>query len=352
MTPRSTAGLPRGSSSRTGAPIDTGAASRAHTIAVLAFEGMSLFHLSVPCLVFGEDRRESGVPRYKLLVCAEQPGLLKTSSGCAIEARYGLDRLRAAGTVIVPTWPDPARRPTPKLLGALKRAHARGTRMVGLCLGAFVLAEAGLLDGRPATTHWHWAELFAQRFPRVRLDPEVLYIDDGDVLTSAGTAAGIDCCLHVLRASLGAEVANRVARRLVVAPHRQGGQAQFIEQPLPVHPGADRLSRTLDWAGRHLAEPLGVDALAARALMSRRSFTRHFRAATGTTVQQWVVAQRVALARRLLETTDLAVEQVAVRAGFGSSLSLRQHFALSLRTTPTHYRREFRGAGRDEPLSA
>jgi len=285
-----------------------------------------------------------------MLVCAEEPGLIATSTSFGIQAPHGLARLREAGTVIVPTWPDPERKPSEKLLEALRRAHRRGARIVGLCLGAFVLAEAGLLDGRPATTHWHWAARFAQRYPRVRLDPDVLYVDDGDVLTSAGIAAGIDCCLHVLRTRLGAEVANRVARRLVVPPHRQGGQAQYIEQPLPANPGTDRLSATLDWALRHLDQPLSLDTLAGRALMSRRSFTRHFRAATGTTVNKWITAQRIALAQRLLETTDLPAERVAADAGFGSALSLRQHFADSLRTTPMRYRREFRGASRGDAL--
>jgi len=327
------------------------AQQRDSTIAVLAFAGISPFHLSVPCLVFGEDRRDAGVPRFKVLVCAEEPGLLPTSAGFAIEAPYGLERLREAGTIIVPTWPDPSEAPTERLLAALRRAQARGARIVGLCLGAFVLAEAGLLDGRPATTHWHYAALFARRFPRVRLNPEVLYIDDGDVLTSAGTAAGIDCCLHLLRTRVGAEVANRVARRLVMPPHRQGGQAQFIEQPLPARPGGDRLGATLDWAARHLDEDLSLDRLAAHALMSRRSFTRHFRAGTGTTVNQWIAVQRTALAQRLLETTDLPIERIAASAGFGSALSLRQHFAQHLDTTPAHYRREFRGSGANVPAA-
>ena len=267
--------------------------TRGQTIAVLAFEGMSLFHLSVPCLVFGEDRHEAGVPRFRLLVCAEQPGLLPTSIGFGIEAPHGLERLREAGTIIVPTWPDPDQRPSPRLLNALRRAHARGTRIVGLCLGAFVLAEAGLLDGRSATTHWSYAARFAKRYPQVRLNPDVLYIDDGDILTSAGTVAGIDCCLHLLRERLGAEVANRVARRLVVSPHRQGTQAQFIEQPLPART-TDRLGGTLQWAAARLEQALSLDTLAAHALMSRRSFTRHFRAATGTTVNLWLRQHPVA----------------------------------------------------------
>lgn len=325
------------------AHVRASTSSRASTIAVLAFPGTSLFHLSVPCLVFGEDRSEAGIPRFRVLVCAEEPGLQATSIDCAVQAPHGLEKLREAGTLIVPTWPDTQAVPSPRLLAALQRAHARGTRIVGLCLGAFVLAEAGLLDGRPATTHWLAAGEFAQRFPKVKLQPDVLYVDDGDVLTSAGTAAGIDLCLHVLRGHLGAEIANRVARRLVVPPHRQGGQAQYVEQPLPERAGADRLAATLEWAAQRLDEPLSLDDMAAHALMSRRSFTRHFRATTGTTVSKWVAAQRLALAQRLLETTELPVEQVAASSGFGSALSLRQHFAAGLRTTPLQYRREFRG---------
>ncbi|MEI7035280.1 GlxA family transcriptional regulator [Fulvimonas yonginensis] len=195
---------------------------------------------------------------------------------------------------------------------------------------------------RRATTHWHWAEVFAARFPQVRLDPGVLYVDEGQVVTSAGTAAGIDCCLHLVRRLHGAEAANRVARRLVVPPHRQGSQAQYIEQPVPVRSTEGPLTRTLAWALRHLDQPLGLDRLAEHAAMSRRSFTRHFRKHTGTTVGRWLAAQRLALAQRLLETSRLPIERVAERAGFGTPLSLRQHFAATLHTTPSAYRRAFR----------
>lgn len=317
------------------------------TIAVIAFDGISPFHLSVPCLVFGEDRRDDGIPSFKLLVCAEKRGKLRTTSGFCVEAAYGLDRLADAKTVIVPSWRDPQERPPVALLRALTRAYARGAKIVGLCLGAFVLAEAGLLDGRRATTHWRWVQSFAERFPNVKLDANVLYVDDGNILTSAGTAAGIDCCLHVLRTKIGAELANRVARRLVVPPHRQGGQAQFIEQPVQVHHGSDRFSKALEWAQRNIDKPLALDTLADRALMSRRTFTRRFRAATGTTVNKWLNGQRLALAQRLLETTDLPIERIAASAGFGSALSLRQHFAVNLRTSPSTYRREFRGMSFD-----
>jgi transcriptional regulator GlxA family with amidase domain len=209
-------------------------------------------------------------------------------------------------------------------------------------LGAFVLAEAGLLDGRRATTHWHWADHFAQRFPRVELDRDVLYVADGRVITSAGTAASLDCCLHLLRCDQGAEIAARVARRLVVAPHRQGGQAQFIEQPVAHNDQGDHLHEVLDWASAHLDRAHSLDTLAKRARMSRRSFTRHFRKLTGTSVNPWLAAQRVALAQRLLETSDASVEQIADSVGFGSALALRQHFAAQLRTSPSQYRRAFR----------
>jgi transcriptional regulator GlxA family with amidase domain len=226
----------------------------------------------------------------------------------------------------------------------LRAAHARGAQLVGLCLGAFVLAAAGILDGRPASTHWAWADDFARRYPRVRLDPNVLYVDDGNVLTSAGTAAGLDCCLHVMRKMCGADVANHVARRLVVPPHRQGNQAQYVQQPMPPNVRGDRLSGLLDWVSGNLALPHSLDTLAGRALMSRRTFTRRFRLATGTTVGAWLLAQRLARAQQLLESTDESVEAIAGIAGFGSTASLRQHFAEAFRTSPSAWRREFRGA--------
>ena len=311
-------------------------------VAVVAFDGISPFHLSVPCMVFGPDMSGAGVPRFELLVCAAERGPLATTAGFRIEAPFGLSAIARAGTVIVPSWRDPQERPPEALLRALRSAHARGARVVGLCLGAFVLAEAGLLDGRPATTHWALVPTFAQRYPQVELKPDVLYVDDGDVLTSAGTAAAIDCCLHLLRTDHGADVAARVARRMVVAPHRQGGQAQYIEQPLP-RTGADhRLSGVMAWLLKNLQHDHTLDTLAERALMSRRSFTRHFREATGTTVGKWLQHQRLARAQRLLETTGQTIEAVAAAAGFGSAVSLRQHFAAVFDTSPSGYRRQFR----------
>lgn len=311
------------------------------TVAVLAFDAISLFHLSVPCLVFGENTRETGMPPLALKVCAAEPGPLRSTAGVSVQAPFELDDLDDAGTVIVPSWRDPARRAPQPMLDALRQAHAGGARIVGLCLGAFVLADAGLLDGRAATTHWQCADRFAARYPAVTLDRDVLYVDEGDVVTSAGTAAGLDCCLHLLRSDWGAEVANRVARRMVLAPHRQGGQAQFIEHALPVSGASHRLSTVLDGVLQSLDQPHSLDDLAARAAMGRRTFTRHFRQLTGVTVGQWLLNQRLALAQRLLETTDRPIDDVAARAGLGSAASLRQHFALAFNTSPSAYRRQF-----------
>lgn len=313
----------------------------ASTVAMLAFDDISLFHLSVPCLVFGENGADAGMPPLTLKVCAAEPGLLRSTAGIGVHAPFDLDDLDDAGTVIVPSWRDPTQPAPQPMLDALRKAHAGGARIVGLCLGAFVLADAGLLDGRSATTHWLRADLFAQRYPAVGLDRDVLYVDEGDVVTSAGTAAGLDCCLHLLRSDWGAEVANRVARRMVLAPHRQGGQAQFIQQSLPVSGAGNRLSQVLDGVLATLDQPHSLDDLAARAAMGRRTFTRHFHKITGITVGQWLLNQRLALAQRLLETTDRSIDAVAADAGMGSAASLRQHFAATFNVSPSAYRRQF-----------
>ncbi|MRW87877.1 helix-turn-helix domain-containing protein [Pseudoduganella sp. FT26W] len=314
------------------------AAAYRHRIAVIAFDGITPFHLSVPGMVFRDAA-------FDLKICSADPSPLRTTGGFDISVRHGLQALGRADIVILPTWHDDCRPAPAALLEALKRAHRRGARIVGLCLGAFPLAEAGLLDGRRATTHWAYADTLAARHPDVAVDREVLYVDD-EVLTSAGVAAGLDCCLHLLRQLCGAEAANHVARQLVVAPHRQGGQAQFIERPVPVSGSDDRFAQVLDWVNQRLADNHSIDALAARAAMSRRNFTRHFRDATGTSFKQWLLNQRVAHAQRLLETSDVSIELVAQEAGFGSALSLRQHFRTALCTSPSEYRRQFRaGAG-------
>ena len=310
-------------------------------IGVVAFDGISPFHLSVPCLVFGEDRSFLGVPRCLLRVCSVGGRSLRSAAGFRIQSESGLEGLAGCDFVIVPSWRDAQERPPQPLLEALRQCHERGATVVGLCLGAFVLAHAGLLDGLSATTHWEWATAFRERFPTVQLDPEVLYIDEGRIVTSAGTAASLDCCLHLLRRFCTAEAVNRVARRLVVAPHRQGGQAQFIEQPVATSPADARLAGTLEWARRDLSRPLDVDMLASRAAMSRRNFTRHFHRATGMTVKEWITEQRVACAARLLEAGRLSVEAISTKAGFGSAATMRQQFLQRYGIPPRLYRKQF-----------
>lgn len=311
-------------------------------VAVLAFDGVSLFHLSVPGIVFGVQPAPSGLPPYEVQYCAPTPGRVRCDQGMEVEVPGGLDAMVGADIVVVPAWNSPEIAAPVALTDALRQAHAQGAQVVGLCLGAFVLGDAGLLDARRATTHWACRELFAQRFPKTQFHPDVLYVEDGHVITSAGTVAAIDCCLHILRLRHGADVANRVARLLVTPPHRQGGQAQYIEQPVPALPSEARLPGVLEWARAHLAQPLSLDTLADVARMSRRTFTRRFREATGMTVNKWLSAERIGKAQQLLETTDMPIERVAAEAGFGTSLSLRQHFAQQVRTSPSAYRRAFR----------
>jgi transcriptional regulator GlxA family with amidase domain len=302
-------------------------------IAVVAFDRISPFHLSAPCVVFGDPH--PGAPSFRLLVCAVETGPLRTTAGFEISTAHGVAALDGADMIIVPSWRDPAERPPQELLDRLTAARRRGARIVGLCLGAYVLAEAGLLDGRRATTHWAYAQDFALRFPEVKVDVDVLYVEDGSLVTSAGTAAGIDCCLHLLRQGYGAEVANRVARRLVVPPHRQGGQAQYIEQPLPRTVRESRLSGLIDWVRANLQAPHDLDSLAARA--------RRFRQLTGMTFGDWLIGERLSLTQRLLESTDHSVDFIAEQAGFGSPESLRSHFRAAFGLSPTQWRRNFQG---------
>ncbi len=315
----------------------------ADTIAVIAFNGISPFHLSVPCAVFGEDRRDIGVPQFKMIVCASEKGALSTTAGFSLTGLHRLGDMEGAGIIIVPSWRDPNELPPQPLLKELCKARRRGAKVVGLCLGSYVLAAAGLLDGLRATTHWAWADDLAARYPLIEVNRNVLYIDEGEIITSAGGAAGIDCCLHIMRTLHGAETAARVARRMVVPPHRQGGQAQYIELPLRDSPNVDRFERALEWVQNNLDQRHTLDSLAARVCMSRRTFTRHFRRATGATAGKWLLDQRLALAQRLLETTGKPIDLIAQEAGFGSEASLRQHFNKALKISPAKYRREFRG---------
>lgn len=314
---------------------------RKHLVAVIAFDRISAFHLSVPCMVFG-DALPEGNP-FEVVVCAGETGALRARTGYGLTDLAPLSMLKKADAIVVPSWRDVNEAAPERLLEALREAHGRGAQIVGLCLGAHVLAEAGLLDGRRATTHWEYATSFAQRFPTVDVDANVLYVEDGNVLTSAGTAAGIDACLHLLRQRVGAAEANRVARRMVVSPHREGGQAQFIEQPLPKTAGGARLARLIDDVRKRLQEQHTLDSLAGEARMSRRTFTRHFKALTGTSVQSWLLAERLAFSQRLLERTDQSVENVGDIAGFGSVVSLRHHFRRAFGVSPMTWRRNFGG---------
>lgn len=315
-----------------------------HTVAVLVLPDVVPFDLVIPGQIFGDTRPHNGVAYYRMLLCGAEPGLVPMSGGVPIGVPLGVEALREADTIVIPGRSG-ADAPVPDhVLQALRDAAARGARLVSICTGAFVLAAAGVLDGRRATTHWAHTGRLSSLYPKAAVDPKVLYVDDGSVLTSAGMAAGIDLCLHVVRADHGAEVANAIARRMVVPPHRTGGQAQFIEQPVPVT--RDRaLQRTQAWALERLNEPLTVEHLARHANMSPRHFTRRFQAELGIAPLRWLLHERVRLAQRLLEQTDLSVQRIAERAGFGSTIALRRHFAREAGTTPLEYRRVFRGVG-------
>jgi transcriptional regulator GlxA family with amidase domain len=312
-----------------------------HRVVTVIGPQIAMFELSVPCEVFGLDRSELVDPWYRHRVAAAVPGPHTSPEGITIDTPYGLDELAEADTVIIPARSF-AGAPPEELLDALRDVHARGGRLLSVCTGAFVLAAAGVLDGKRATTHWMYAAELARRYPKVLVDPKVLYVDAGGVLTSAGTAAGIDLMLHVVRLDHGAEVANAVARRMVVPPHRDGGQAQFVDLPLAGADGDEPLASVLGWMLEHVGDELSVERLARRAGNSPRTFARRFRAVTGTTPHQWVLSQRILLAQRLLETTDEPVELVAQRCGFGSSAGLRQHFSRAVSASPQAYRRTFR----------
>ncbi|MFJ1600089.1 GlxA family transcriptional regulator [Streptomyces sp. NPDC088261] len=317
-----------------------------HRVVVLALEGLLPFELGIPHRIFGRPTDARGRPLYEVVTCSVRPpGPVRTDADFSILVENGPEALATADTVVVPASYElgpvyDEGRLTDELAAAF--AHLRpGTRLVSICTGGFVLAAAGFLDGRPATTHWSNAAHFQRLFPRVRVDADVLFVDDGDVLTSAGVAAGIDLCLHIVRRDHGTAVANDVARRTVVPPHRDGGQAQYIERPLP-EPQLASTSGARTWALVRLHEPIQLRDMAERQSMSVRTFTRRFREETGISPGQWLVRQRVELARHLLESTDLSVDQVARDAGFGTAQSMRQHLQSALGVAPTVYRRTFR----------
>ncbi len=301
----------------------------------------SFFELGVVHEVFGIDRSDDGVPAFDFRSCSERPGEpVEMPNGVSITTSHGLAAAAEADLVVAPAY-DYAQPPSEAVLDVFRRAHARGAWTLSVCSGAFLLGEAGLLDARSCTTHWrHTGELQA-RFPTAAVDPDVLFVEDGRVVTSAGTAAGIDACLHLVRTELGAGVATRIARRMVVPPQRDGGQRQYIDLPVPTCEGGS-LTPLLTWMREHLAEEQPVRTLARRAAMSERTFARRFASQTGTTPGKWLLAQRLHHARALLESSDLPVETVAVRAGFGSAALLRHHFGAQVGVAPAEYRRTFR----------
>ena len=312
-----------------------------HNVAIVLSEGFTAFELGMACEIFGDNRWVArNEPWYRLFICAGEPGLLASDGGFQIVVPYGLDVLERVDTVIV----APTYRPadvSDRVFEALRRAHARGSRILSLCGGAFILAEAGLLRGRRAATHWAECDELARRYPDLSVDPNVLFVDEGDILTGAGSAAGIDLCLHIVRQDYGSDVATRLARQLVVPPQRDGGQAQYIDMPLPTLDKTDLLSNTVAWMQCHLDQPLSVEDLAAQAAMSPRTFARRFQAATGMSPHRWLQSQRVRLAQRLLETSDLPIEVVATRSGFSTAGNLRKHFSRVVHTSPQAYRQAF-----------
>lgn len=309
-----------------------------HRIAVLAVPPVTTFDLSIPEVVFPAVRVD-GEPGYEVVVCTPEPGVVPGYLGMSVVIECGLEAIATADTVMV-TGTGARAQGDPRVLDALREAAAAGKRIASICTGAFVLAQAGLLDGRPATTYWLYSQEMRERFPAVDLQPDVLFVDDGQFLTSAGLAAGLDLCLHLIRRDYGAAVANTVARLAVVAPTRPGGQAQFIETPLPPENGSS-LAATREWAAQRLDEPLTLRELAAHAHTSTRTLTRHFRAETGLSPLQWLLHQRVDRARELLEVTDLPMDEVARRSGLGTAESLRQHMIRRNGLTPSAYRTAF-----------
>ena len=315
-----------------------------HTVATFIYDHVNPFELGVATEVFAVERPELGVPWYRFLLCAAEPRPIRAFTGLLLTAPHGLADAAQADIIIVP-GPRPGVVPVPApLLDALRLAYQRGARILSFCTGTFLLAEAGLLDGRRVTTHWRWTSELAARYPRVQVDPGVLFIDDGQILTSAGTAAAIDLSLHVVRQDYGANIAAAVARRMVVPPQRSGGQAQYIETPLVDVSEDDPFGTTLSWMVAHLQEDLTVEAMAARAVMSPRTFARRFRATLGASPYHWLLLQRIALAQRLLETTDEPIERIAACCGFRSAATLRLHFRRFLHLSPQSYRTTFRAA--------
>lgn len=315
-----------------------------HHVAVLVTPDTAPFELGVVTAVFGSYLWDEVPKNYALTVCAERPGPVPLADGMTLSTEHGLDQLAAAETVIVSSLNRPGAPVSDALVKALRAAHRRGARMVATCTGAFTLAAAGLLDGRRATTHWRWADMLHSRFPQVEVDARPLYVQDDNVFTSAGSAACLDLCLHLLREDFGAEHANAIARRLVVQPHRDGGQAQYVENAVVAPTEPNGVTRSMRWALQHLTEPITVRALAQKARMSERSYLRHFARMTGSSPMRWLITQRVHASLPRLELSDMPIEDLAMSVGFESVVTYRHHFHRVMHTSPSAYRRTFRAS--------
>lgn len=310
------------------------------TVAIVAVDGFSPFHYSVPCILFGDS--VSGKKRFNVTICAENPGLLTSREGFALNATEDYSAIRQADIVVVPYWAHVLERPPQTLLDSLVQARDNGAEIVGLCLGSFVLGYAGILNGKRAATHWEFERQFQSLFPAVQLDINALYVDDDNIITSAGTAAALDCCLYIIRQRFGSEVANQIARRMIVPPHREGGQAQFIAQPVPETTRDARINNLIDYLQHNISQPLNLDALAVSVAMSRRTLTRHFMKATGMSVVSWITAERLRRSQLLLESSNLPVEAVAEQVGYLSAVTLRQQFKARFGVSPAEWRKTFR----------
>ncbi|MFD9739100.1 GlxA family transcriptional regulator [Umezawaea sp. NPDC059074] len=311
-----------------------------NTVACVLIDRLEPFEFGLICEVFGIDRTADGVPPIEFRVCAEEPGKpLSTNVGVSLTPELGLDALVGADLVAIPAFTIRDEYP-PAVLDAVRQAAEAGATLLTVCSGAFLLGEAGLLDGRHCTMHWREQQRFAERFPLAKLDPDVLFVDDGNIITSAGTASGIDACLHLVRREHGSAAATAIARRMVVAPQREGGQRQYVELPIP-DCSADSLTPLLTWMLKHLDTEHPVSELARRAQLSERTFARRFVAETGTTPHRWLTSQRVLRARRLLEDTDFSIDDVAQHSGFGTAALLRHHFHRAVGVAPNDYRRTF-----------
>jgi AraC family transcriptional activator FtrA len=311
-----------------------------HLVVVLAYDRLCTFEFGCAVELFALDRPELGVEWYQFAVCAIEPGPIRAAGGITLAAPHDLKLLARANTIVIPGWRDADEAPPPALLHALRIAHARGTRLCSICSGVFILAAAGLLDGLRATTHWRYTDKLARRYPAIDVLPDDLYVDNGQIITSAGSAAGLDMLLHLVRRDYGAHVGNQVAQRLVLPPHREGGQAQYLPRPM-AHDDKGRLTRLMDWVRAHPAERHSVASMASRAAMSARTLQRQFQDATGFGPVEWVTRERIAIVKDLLETGEMPLALVAEKAGFGSEESLRHHFRRLACTTPAAYRRQF-----------